>query len=1224
MACSGSNPTFNGNISLSHDGATCQNTVTIHVDAPCGSSGYSIKLYRNQGSAPTLVPGEVIYTTSIPDGPLSGQLFQYIDNPPCVRGAYYYQWVILCDATEWATSGVASANSGGPATVTASNLNQDANCNNTTTVQISKPCGECAGTAKLFRNGSQIYTTGVPAGPLIGFTLTYTDTPGDGTWSYIWKIYNDTGGEDAESSLMTITNLCHIFVYNPFTTPLPAGQIEKQIVLVQVQKVGGVYVYTDYQELGLTEQRIEWWYHRNGGCGQFRLLTHNQDFSNILNNILSNSGWEIHVRIKLAGETKHITWYRGIVKYIRREEQGAEQYVEVRGYGYIELLDNVIVQKKYAPGTHVDAIVNDIINSYIKPNTRILRPKDLDPTNGDSGVDASTYVTQGEIHLECSVIKALKFLAELQGNIEFGVDAKGCIYFRNTTSIVQKNFYLDKNITSRVAGGKTFVQANDIKVAGKDFGSVNYLQNRQDVTDITQRGMYESTTELPWVSNDKDASTWADNIIAKNKQSQTWCEIKWNNVDQNLTSVNPIQKIKVFGNDMSNDVSTYDIAKIRYIEGGWITRKEIREIGRPNIQPELDQQLLKATIYAGFYPRDIIEEMELRIKEQVEFLKGKNRQRRYPMDVTNLPSKGHIVGELLHYSKDVTNLDITNNPSELQDITNPRGLDLIWLDNQWVKLSTRRTFNTLPSRGKYVGEIVTLLQDPTNTLMYWTGTAWAQVGTGSGGGGSSGIMEGARVQRSIDLIVTAGGTTVTFDTVLANDNGVFDSFTPSRLTAKTNGYYAISADVLWDKGINGTYREIRIKKTSGVSTKIIAKDRRDDFVHNVQRVNGCDTVILLLIGDYVELEVDTDAQDGGATIKTSSEFSALFSMALVSGNNLLSTSVGTPSGPAGHDLSGTYPSPTVVGLQDVTLPQSPVADGFLKRTSDNLRWEEIDPTSIEAMFTRGGRHQIRIDEWADPTSTVSFCDVTLNPNRHGLVPKPSGWKFEALRGDTAYHIEADEDAFVKKVFQIFRRTGEPVASDAFFTPTFIVGGGATSPTVIYHNGYSYVDLSGETNNIGATQASSSTIYPLETLIDLLASIWLVDVTNTRLWLGWEDGSSVQIQQTEDPKTNKVIAFRFSNTTFGTQPGADTHFMAYVSDGANSTVVDTGITPQANTVYELYIDRSDSHRIVFYINRVAVATITTTLPLTGGISHRFLVTGGVTKHMHMGKFIVRFG
>lgn len=741
--CTGPIPTFDDGSSwtVTHNSGTCNNRSVIHISAGCGSSGYEVGLYRTlEGEAE-----EQIFLNGISAGPMSGEEHAYDEVPDCGRGDVTYQWKILCSGVVQSTSDPVVVQQGGAGSIVSTALAMDENCRITAACRITNNnCGECAGTLKLYRRtglapsfdpSEIVFTSPTINSPYSNDDFTYSETLSDGTYFYAWRLVNADGGVDDESVAASINPECNVYVPTPVAL---TGEFQKQIMLVKVTGTPQNWTYTDMKILNDAEQRLEWFYHKNGGCGSFRFLTH-EFLDSYFDDALAQS-WEIHVRVKLVGEYYYTTWFRGVIRSIRQQEQGAEMFTDIRGYGYVEMLDNVQVQKQYNAGLTVKDVVDDIISTFVIPNTRIIRPYDLDPTNGDLGTDASSYVLQKPLHFECSALKAIKFLAELQGNREFGVDADKLFYFRESITTVRKNFFVGHDLIDRVAGGKTFGATNKVKVAGKSHGARDLLKVREDVTETAQNGVYETVHEVPWVTGEHDASRWADNIINKYKNTQDWSVFQWQNIDYRVDSQHPIGRIQVFGSDVSNDRQDFDVAKIQYIEGGFKAKPEVREIGRAVQQSDLDQPPLRAIFYVGQYPRDIVEELEIQLREQVEALKGRHKQYRYPNDVTNATEPGKIPGEIKHYSKDVTNHDITNNPAELQDITNPRGNLMAWIDGQWVKLSTRRTVHTLPARGKYIGEVVSLITDLTNSafgvLRWWDGDSWEEFGTGTGTGGS--------------------------------------------------------------------------------------------------------------------------------------------------------------------------------------------------------------------------------------------------------------------------------------------------------------------------------------------------------------------------------------------------------------------------------------------------------------------------------------------------------
>jgi len=150
------------------------------------------------------------------------------------------------------------------------------------------------------------------------------------------------------------------------------------------------------------------------------------------------------------------------------------------------------------------------------------------------------------------------------------------------------------------------------------------------------------------------------------------------------------------------------------------------------------------------------------------------------------------------------------------------------------------------------------------------------------GYGHSHVPKGARIFRSTDQNIATGaaGTVITFDTVVFDNDAMFDLATnPTRLTINTPGKYLVGGAVFWD--IGGGTRSLQIRANGGTGVvrqkfSIPAAEPANSFVEVA-------TYYQFVKTDYIELVA---AQTSGAGLDALDPSAVLWAVLLERARNV--------------------------------------------------------------------------------------------------------------------------------------------------------------------------------------------------------------------------------------------------------------------------------------------------------------------------------------------------
>ena len=209
---------------------------------------------------------------------------------------------------------------------------------------------------------------------------------------------------------------------------------------------------------------VKWEWNRIGGCGRCQIKLQME-----YRKIEFGSRDDIQIRIKSGSTSKLV--YRGWVSTVKPALKiGQEITLDVRGQ--FDLLRFIIVQSSGDKVTYTNQLVSqtveDIVDTFITPNSDITK----------GTIDGATF-TADSLEFKSTVLEALRTLAELEGNIEYGVDEDLVFFWRTKSDTLRHKFFVGNNVKSferRIAWSKLL---NKIYFEGGDVSGSPYLKTAE-------------------------------------------------------------------------------------------------------------------------------------------------------------------------------------------------------------------------------------------------------------------------------------------------------------------------------------------------------------------------------------------------------------------------------------------------------------------------------------------------------------------------------------------------------------------------------------------------------------------------------------------------------------------------------------------------------------------------------------------------------------------------
>ena len=236
----------------------------------------------------------------------------------------------------------------------------------------------------------------------------------------------------------------------------------------------------DFNVIEEVQNKIEnpqWGYGRLGGCESFSFdvpIRYAEDAS-------FGGNYNIKIYRRNPSTNSFDLWYQGRIENKRYNVKGKRETINISGNGYQSELKGIYVDSDYS-SMEVSAIVKDILDNYIIPNTNITY---------DAGDIESTGYTPDSLEFNTDALSCFETLAKIVGTREWGVDRNRKFFFKARSETVTRTYAMPGKVLS-YDEDMSFDIVNRVIVIGGDVSGTPFTR----VVDDAQ-------SQLKWNRRDK-------------------------------------------------------------------------------------------------------------------------------------------------------------------------------------------------------------------------------------------------------------------------------------------------------------------------------------------------------------------------------------------------------------------------------------------------------------------------------------------------------------------------------------------------------------------------------------------------------------------------------------------------------------------------------------------------------------------------------------------------